>query len=111
LQCVTGCIPGVPIGNFLINAEKSKTSREIRLPSETGLHTVNENQEPAPLPTLTKGKSRRVSARDFFEELNVAMTNFDELSAQTNTWEMVLASGASGDIEKMDVVFLGQEDG
>jgi hypothetical protein len=52
-----------------------------------------------------------VSARDFFEELNIAMTNFDDLAASANTWEMVLASGESGDIEKMDVIFLGQEDG
>jgi hypothetical protein len=81
------------------------------MPSELGLHPVNENQEAPVAPTLAKGKSRRVSARDFFEELNVAMTNFDDLASQTNTWEMVLASGASGEIEKMDVLFLGQEDG
>lgn len=75
------------------------------MPSES-----NEDRSPSPLP-LAKGKSRRVSARDFFDEINVALTNFDDLANQANTWEMVLASGASGDNEKMDVLFVGQEDG
>lgn len=107
---MTGCIPGIPLGNFLINLERGKTTREIRMPSETNSASVNEDCEPSPVP-LAKGKSRRVSARDFFDELNVALTNFDDLAAQTNTWEMVLASGASGENEKMDVLLIGQEDG
>lgn len=99
----------------MINLEKGKVPRDSRRASEMSLHSINENQEQLPSSStpalMTKSKSRRVSARDFFEELNVAMTNFDDLAAQTNTWEMVLASGASGDVEKMDVLFFGQDDG
>jgi hypothetical protein len=98
----------------LINLEKGKSARNVRQPSETGLHSINEDQEASPPPAsvgLSRGKSRRVSARDFFEELNIAITNFDDLAANANTWEMVLASGESGDLEKMDVIFLGQADG
>lgn len=95
-----------------MNLEKGKNTKGLRLPSETNLHSIKEDQDDPPVSlSLSKGKSRRVSARDFFEELNIAMTNFDELAANTNTWEMVLASGESGDLEKMDVIFLGQEDG
>ena len=111
---ITGCVPGTTIGNFLITVEKSKSFREI-VRTSSNLQSISETNDSASSstssPALSKSKSRRVSARDFFDDVNVALTNFEALDSQTNTWEMVLASGISGDIEKMDVVFVGHEDG
>ncbi len=95
----------------MIALEKKKSSQELlRNSSSTNatLHSISENEA---VPLSVQKPGRRVSARDFFEDVNVILTNFAELEGQANTWEMVLASGVRAEIDKMDVIFVGHSDG
>lgn len=55
--------------------------------------------------------TRRVSMRDFYNDVNLSQINFDALADRNSTWEMVLANGEREEIETMDVLFVGHDDG
>jgi hypothetical protein len=65
----------------------------------------------APMAATSKRSSRRVSMRDFYNDVSLTQINFDALADRASTWEMVLANGEREEVEKMDVVFVGHEDG
>lgn len=54
---------------------------------------------------------RRVSMRDFYNDVSLSQINFQALSDNASTWEMVLANGEREEVDTMDVLFVGHEDG
>jgi hypothetical protein len=52
-------------------------------------------------------KSRRLSARDFFRDLNLSMMD----TGPKDSWELVMGSGDREVVDALDVVLMGHTDG
>ena len=115
IQFMAGCDAGSALAVACISLEGGEAVGPTHITAAAEKETESDNDEDehdevAPLPK--RGSAvKRVSIRDFYNDVCLSQINFDALAAKTSSWEMVLANGTREDIEMMDVLFVGHEDG
>mmetsp|Transcript_6254 Transcript_6254/g.9444 ORF Transcript_6254/g.9444 Transcript_6254/m.9444 type:complete len:1136 (+) Transcript_6254:136-3543(+) len=112
---ISACLPSSSLASAFTSMERSSDSVPAPAVCQPPEGSDSDDEAPGALlssrTSTSRNSTRRLSARDFFKDVCVTLTNFETLAETAATWELTLASGERGDTDAMDVVFVGHADG
>ena len=114
MQFMTGCAAGSALAVACVSLKGVGETAATPGPPQgrgTDVSDDDENEDGVDSVARLSNARRRVSKKDFYNDICLSQINLDALTPNASSWEIVLANGTREDIDMMDVLFVGHEDG